>query len=96
MEKQEASIDDVALHLSRSVIPEEGVEPIDFSQRSWMCCNHSMDNNAVRFFSVLGISTLGISVCISKLFSEDDCGNRSTYITIMTGIISYWMPSPKF
>ena len=76
-------------------IKGKSINDLERDGKTWNCCNSKLDHNAVRFFSVLGISVLGVSFCISKLFTDDQCSNHSTYMTIMTGIISYWMPSPN-
>jgi hypothetical protein len=59
----------------------------------WVLGKTQIDSKLLKFFSVLGITLLTMVFCV-VMIATNECGDQHIYVTVMTGLISYWMPSP--
>ena len=60
----------------------------------WKCGETNIDSKLLKFCSVLGITVGSMSFCIAMIVTSE-CGDEQIYLTVLTGLISYWMPSPE-
>lgn len=66
----------------------------ELPKRVWKCGATQVDSKLLKFFSVLGITVGTMSFCIGMIVTTE-CDDKQIYLTVLTGLISYWMPSPN-
>jgi len=72
------------------------LEDRDYADHWRSCCGCEIDRRAALFFSQMAISIILIGLCIVKLgMGGMSCEAETVYVSMLTSIVSYWLPAPR-
>ena len=62
----------------------------------WHSCCLKVDRNAVIYFVQIFFAFCMSAVCVERIIHyAEDCNNRSTFMSILTALIGFILPSPR-
>lgn len=62
---------------------------------TWRCCQSRIDKRSTEFFTKMGFLLIVLSFSIVQLVRLKDCNSQGTYLSLLTLILGYIIPSPK-
>ena len=63
----------------------------------WHSCCLKVDRHAVIYFVQIFFVFCMSAVCVERIVHyAEDCNNRSTFMSILTALIGFILPSPRF
>ena len=72
------------------------VVPAYDSPTVWRSMCLTMDNNAVQYFTTIGIITGIMGFSIYKLSTNESCESQTAYMGLLTMMIGLVAPAPQF
>lgn len=61
----------------------------------WRSCCFNVDKRVLLFSVQVMISTGILVFCIHQVIKAKDCCESSTYMSMISGLVGYWLPQPS-